>query len=325
MIITRTPLRISLGGGGTDLPSYYRDAGGGFLVAAAIDRHVYIAVNRNFDDDLMLKYSSIERVDDPALVNHPLLREALLVAGVPRAVEISSMADVPAGTGLGSSGSFTVGVLRALFSYRRHTISPRDLADLACEIEMGRLGAPVGKQDPYIAAIGGVTAFSFRPDGEVDVHPVAMTDDVRNRLEDNLLLFYTGVRRSAAAELSEQGAGTASAGDTRSNLDAVRELGRASMAVLEKGDLTGFARLMTEQWRRKMERSPSPVHRTVDDWICRGVDAGAEGGKLVGAGGGGFLLFYAEAKEELRSKMRELGLEEVRFGFHYDGTSTLVS
>ncbi len=325
MIITRTPLRISLGGGGTDLPAYYRATGRGFLVAAAIDRHVYIAVNRNFDDDLMLKYSSIERVDDPAGVHHPLLREALLVAGVQRAVEISSMADVPAGTGLGSSGSFTVGVLRALFSYRRHTISARELADLACEIEMERLGAPVGKQDPYIAAIGGVTAFSFHSDGEVEIHPIAMSDNVRNRLEDNLLLFFTGVRRSAAAELSEQGPGTSNTGDIRGNLDAVRELGEASMEVLEKGDLAGFARLMTAQWQRKLERSPSTVHRTVDDWIHRGLETGAEGGKLVGAGGGGFLLFYAEAKEQLRSSMRELGLEEVRFGFDYDGTTTLVS
>jgi D-glycero-alpha-D-manno-heptose-7-phosphate kinase len=325
VIITRTPLRISMGGGGTDLPSYYRTAGGGFLVAGAIDRHVYIAVNRNFDDDLMLKYSNIERVETPARVEHPLLREALLVAGVHRAVEVSSMADVPAGTGLGSSGAFTVGLLRALFSYRRHTITARELANLACQIEMDRLGAPVGKQDPYIAAIGGVTAFSFRPDGEVDIHPVEMTDEVRNRLEDNLLLFYTGVRRSAAEELSDQGDGTLAKGDTRANLDAVKELGQASLEVLEKGDLGSFARLMTEQWRRKFERSPSSVHETVDEWIRRGLDAGADGGKLVGAGGGGFLLFYAEAKTQLRAIMQDLGLEEVRFGFDYDGITTLVS
>jgi D-glycero-alpha-D-manno-heptose-7-phosphate kinase len=325
VIITRTPLRISLGGGGTDLPWYYRKSGGGFLVAAAIDRHVYIAVNRNFDDDLMLKYSSMERVDSPARVEHPLLREALLVAGVHRAVEISSMADVPAGTGLGSSGAFTVGLLRALYSYRRHTISAGEVASLACEIEMERLGAPVGKQDPYIAAIGGVTAFSFRPDGEVDIQPVAMADDVRNRLEDNLLLFYTGVRRSAAEELSEHGGGPGGAADTRANLDAVKELGHASFDALEKGDLGRFARLMTEQWRRKYERSPSSVHGRVDEWIQRGLDAGADGGKLVGAGGGGFLLFYAEAKADLRASMRDLGLEEVRFGFDYDGITTLVS
>lgn len=325
MIITRTPLRISLGGGGTDLPSYYRTAGGGFLVAAAIDRHVYIAVNRNFDDDLMLKYSNIERVDEPALVKHPLLREALLVAGVHRAVEVSSMADVPAGTGLGSSGAFTVGLLRALFSYRRHTISARELANLACEIEMDRLDAPVGKQDPYIAAIGGVTAFSFRANEEVDVHPVGMTDDVRNRLEDNLLLFYTGVRRSAADELSDQGVGTSGSSDTKGNLDAVKALGQASLEALEKGDLGEFSVLMTEQWRHKYERSPSSVHQQVDEWIRRGIDAGADGGKLVGAGGGGFLLFYAEAKADLRASMHGLGLEEVRFGFDYDGITTLVS
>jgi D-glycero-alpha-D-manno-heptose-7-phosphate kinase len=325
VIITRTPLRISLGGGGTDLPSYYRTAGGGFLVAAAIDRHVYIAVNRNFDDDLMLKYSNIERVDEPALVKHPLLREALLVAGVHRAVEVSSMADVPAGTGLGSSGAFTVGLLRALFSYRRHTISARELANLACEIEMDRLDAPVGKQDPYIAAIGGVTAFSFRANEEVDVHPVGMTDDVRNRLEDNLLLFYTGVRRSAADELSDQGVGTSGSSDTKGNLDAVKALGQASLEALEKGDLGEFSVLMTEQWRHKYERSPSSVHQQVDEWIRRGIDAGADGGKLVGAGGGGFLLFYAEAKADLRASMHGLGLEEVRFGFDYDGITTLVS
>jgi D-glycero-alpha-D-manno-heptose-7-phosphate kinase len=325
VIITRTPLRISLGGGGTDLPSYYRTAGGGFLVAAAIDRHVYIAVNRNFDDDLMLKYSNIERVDTPALVKHPLLREALLVAGVHRAVEVSSMADVPAGTGLGSSGAFTVGLLRALFSYRRHTISARELANLACEIEMNRLDAPVGKQDPYIAAVGGVTAFSFRDNEEVGVHPVGMTDDVRNRLEDNLLLFYTGVRRSAADELSDQGVGTSGSSDTKVNLDAVKAIGQASLEALEKGDLGEFSVLMTEQWRRKYERSPSSVHQQVDEWIRRGIDAGADGGKLVGAGGGGFLLFYAEAKADLRASMQGLGLEEVRFGFDYDGITTLVS
>jgi D-glycero-alpha-D-manno-heptose-7-phosphate kinase len=325
VIITRTPLRISLGGGGTDLPSYYRTAGGGFLLAAAIGHHVYIAVNRNFDDDLMLKYSNIERVDEPALVKHPLLREALLVAGVHRAVEVSSMADVPAGTGLGSSGAFTVGLLRALFSYRRHTISARELANLACEIEMDRLDAPVGKQDPYIAAIGGVTAFSFRANEEVDVHPVGMTDDVRNRLEDNLLLFYTGVRRSAADELSDQGVGTSGSSDTKGNLDAVKALGQASLEALEKGDLGEFSVLMTEQWRHKYERSPSSVHQQVDEWIRRGIDAGADGGKLVGAGGGGFLLFYAEAKADLRASMHGLGLEEVRFGFDYDGITTLVS
>ncbi len=324
MIITRTPLRISLGGGGTDLPAYYRQGDGGFLVAAAINRHVYIALNRNFDGDLLLKYSETERADKPEDVAHPLLREALLLTGVSDGVEISSMADVPAGTGLGSSGAFTVGLLRALLTLRRRTVAADLLAEMACDIEMHRLGATVGKQDPYITAIGGVTAFSFHPDGTVDVQPVEMADDVRDQLEDNLLLFYTGVRRSAADELSSQGAGAPGHGGARDNLDAVRALGLESQRVLEEGDLDGFAALLTAQWRRKHERSPSRVHDEVDAWIRAGLDAGAAGGKLVGAGGGGFLLFYAEDKPALRRTMASLGLDEVRFGFDYGGCTTVV-
>ena len=322
MIITRTPLRISLGGGGTDLPTYYTKSNGGFLVAAAINRHVYIAVNRNFDGDLLLKYSQTERAEKPEHVVHPLLREALLLAGVSEGVEVTSMADVPAGTGLGSSGAFTVGLLRALLTLRRRTVSARHLAELACEIEMNRLGAPVGKQDPYIVSIGGVTAFAFSASGEVDVKPVAMADEVRDQLEDNLLLFYTGIRRSAADELSPQGAG--GEGAARENLDAVRALGLESWRLLEEGDLDRFAVLLTKQWRRKHERSRSTVHDQVDRWISAGLDAGAAGGKLVGAGGGGFLLFYAEDKPALRHIMAELGLLEVRFGFDYSGSTTVV-
>jgi len=324
MIITRTPLRISLGGGGTDLPSYYERGDGGFLIAAAISRHVYIAVNRNFDGDLLLKYSETERVEKPQDVAHPLLREGLLVSEVSGGVEVSAMADVPAGTGLGSSGAFTVGLLRALLTLRRRTVEPKQLAAMACEIEMHRLGAPVGKQDPYITSVGGVTAFGFRPDGSVDVQPIELSDDDRDRLEDNLLLFYTGVRRSAADELSSQGAAAAGAQGTRENLDAVRELGIESQRLLEGGDLESFAGLLTEQWRRKHERSPSAIHDQVEDWIRAGLACGARGGKLVGAGGGGFLLFYAEEKPQLRRAMADLGLEEVRFGFDYGGSTTVV-
>ncbi len=325
MIITRTPLRISLGGGGTDVPAYYEHADGGFLVAAAIDRHVYIALNRNFDGDLLLKYSETERVDKPEEVEHPLLREALLVTGVRDGVEVSSMADVPAGTGLGSSGAFTVGLLRALLTLRRRTVGRRELAEMACDIEIDRLGAPVGKQDPYIASVGGVTAFGFAPEGAVTVRPIDLSDDVRDRLEDNLVLFFTGMRRSAADELSAHGAGARGTGASRTNLDAVRTLGIESSNALEAGDLDAFAALLTQQWRRKHERSPGPVHERVDGWIRAGLDAGAAGGKLVGAGGGGFLLFYAEDKGALRRAMAERGLEEVRFGFDYDGSTTLVS
>lgn len=326
MIITRTPLRISLGGGGTDLPSFYRESGGGFLVAAAITKYVYIAVNRNFDENLLLKYSEIERVPHPEDVTHPLLREALRVEGIEGGVEISSMADIPAGTGLGSSGAFTVGVLKALRAHRRESCSNEELAELACHIEIDRLGAPVGRQDQYAAAVGGVTAFEFRPDDTVAVVPVRIPADAHLRFEENLLLFYTGVKRSAAEELSAQDDGSkAGDHDIRRNLEAVRQIGFESRDALQAGDLDRFANLMTEQWELKYSRSPSPMHDQVDKWIRSGIDAGAGGGKLVGAGGGGFLLFYAEVPADLRMAMRDLGLEEVRFAFDYEGSATIVS
>jgi D-glycero-alpha-D-manno-heptose-7-phosphate kinase len=325
MIITRTPLRISLGGGGTDLPSFYESNGGGFLIAAAITKYIYIAVHRNFDEDLLLKYSAVERVDSPSEIRHPLLREAFSMIGPPRGVELTSMADIPAGTGLGSSGSFTVGVLKALHSYQRLPVTNEQLAALACHVEIERLAEPTGKQDQYAAAIGGLTAFEFRPDGSVLTEPVAMDAEHKSVLEENLLLFYTGVRRSAADEINAQmEPGEMSSSSVVDNLKAVRELGFESRAALENGDLDCFAGLMTEQWRLKLTRAPSDLHRTLDGWLRRGIDAGARGGKLIGAGGGGFLLFYAEEKQTLRLAMANLGLEEVRFSFDHEGSMTLV-
>lgn len=325
MIISRTPMRISLGGGGTDLPSHYRVAGG-FLIAAAITRHVYIAAHRNFDDDIMLKYSQIERAARVEEVRHPLLREALRVTGVEGKVEISSMADIPANTGLGSSGSFTVGVLKALYAYQRHMVSNLQLAEQACHIEIDRLGEPVGKQDQYIAALGGVTAFRFNPDDSVDVTPVPMADETRWHLEENLLLFYTGMRRSASEVLADQDAKSKAAHpDTTSNLERVREMGEESYEALVTGDLATFAKLMTAQWELKRLRSPSATNLEIDTWIRAGLESGASGGKLVGAGGGGFLLFYAESKSDVRSAMAKLGLPEVRFGFDYEGSKLVVA
>jgi D-glycero-alpha-D-manno-heptose-7-phosphate kinase len=327
MIITRTPLRVSLGGGGTDLPSYYRRAAsGGFLIAAAITKYVYIAVHKNFVDEILLKYSRIEKAAGPGEIEHPLLREALIATDVTSAVEISSMADIPAGTGLGSSGAFTVGALRALHAFQRRFISQVDVAEMACRIEIDVLGEPVGKQDQYIAAIGGVTAFEFRPDDSVEVVRVPMSAETRDRLEEELLLFYTGIRRSASHALSSQEERSqADDADMRKNLDGVRALGLESYGLLGKGDLDSFGPLLTEQWRLKLERSPTELHRTVDLWIRRAVEAGAAGGKLVGAGDGGFLLIQAHARSDVRQALSSLGLEEVRFGFDHEGTVTLVS
>jgi len=326
MIITRTPLRISLGGGGTDLPTYYRDAGHGFLIAAAITKYVYIAVHRNFDDDILLKYSAVERVPTASDAKHPLLRTCLRVAGIDRGIEITSMADIPAGTGLGSSGSFTVGVLKALHSYRHELVNNVDLAALACRIEIELLGEPVGKQDQYIAAVGGLTAFEFHADERVEIVPVDVTLNTRHRLEDNLLLFFTGLRRSASDVLAEQEAERPTgAVSLRDNLDRVRQIGYDTKEALETGDLVGFGQLLADQWKLKYERAPGGVHAEIDRWIAAGIDAGALGGKLVGAGGGGFLLFYAEEKADLRQQMSDFGLDEVRFGIDYEGAATIVS
>jgi len=325
MIISRTPLRISLGGGGTDLPSYYRESGHGFLIAAAITKYVYIAVNHNFDDDILLKYSEVERAVGINAVRHPLLRECLKASGIGGGIEISSMADIPTGTGLGSSGSFTVGVLKALSMFRHIPASNEVLAREACEIEINRLGEPVGKQDQYIAAMGGITTFSFNADESVEVVPLNLSTSTRSRLEDNLLLFYTGVRRSASEVLAEEKKAGGSPKTLSDNLDRTREIGYRTRDTLLADDLEGFGAILTEQWKLKYDRQPNATHDLVDYWIGEGMKAGALGGKLVGAGGGGFLLFYSDKKADLRSRMTELGLPEVSFGIDYEGSTVVVA
>ena len=325
MIITRTPLRISLGGGGTDLPSYYRKNGHGFLIAAAITKYVYIAVNQNFDDDLLLKYSEVERAKSVDEVRHPLLRECLRATDISKRIEISSMADVPAGTGLGSSGSFAVGVLKALHLYSHHTPSAESLAAQACEIEINRLGEPIGKQDQYIAAVGGVSTFTFRDDESVEVERLAMTDITRSQLEDNLLLFYTGVKRSASAALASEETLSSAPRKQIDNLSDTRAIGYETRDILLNGDMTAFGRILTNQWNLKYQRQPSALHNEIDSWIQSGIAAGAQGGKLVGAGGGGFLLFYADRKTDLRRAMAEIGLPEISFGVDYEGSSVTIA
>jgi D-glycero-alpha-D-manno-heptose-7-phosphate kinase len=325
MIITRTPLRITLGGGGTDLPSYYRRNGGGYLIAAAITKYVFIAVNHNFDGDLLLKYSSVERVAEPADVQHRLLREILLSTQVSADIEISSMADIPAGTGLGSSGAFTVGALKALLAHKHELASNAQLADLACQIEIDRLGEPIGKQDQHIAAFGGITAFEFRPDDAVEVTSLELSSSTRHALHDNLLLFYTGIRRAASDVLAVEQTADVGGGGLDANLNAVKALGWETTEALQAGALDQFGELLTAQWDMKLERSPTPIHKQVDEWIRAGISRGAAGGKLVGAGDGGFVLFYAEEKSGVRDAMAGCGLTEVRFGIDYLGATVIVN
>ncbi len=325
MIITRSPLRISLGGGGTDLPSYY-EKHSGFLIAAAIDKYVYITLHRTFVQELIIKYSKMERVKNVEEVEHPIIREALKLVGVSAPfLEISSLADIPAGTGLGSSGSFTTALLKALHAWKMDLVHPAALAEQACDIEIDRLGEPVGKQDQYIAAYGGITCFKFMPDGRVDAWPLKIEQETLYNLEDNLLLFFTGYSRSASIILKEQKQKSLTSEKAMiENLHFVKDLGKQSQRALEAGDLEGFARLMDVHWQRKKERSNSMSNQQINEWYDHAIANGALGGKLIGAGGGGFLMFYATDKTKLRHAMREKGLTEVRFRFDFEGTKVVI-
>jgi D-glycero-alpha-D-manno-heptose-7-phosphate kinase len=324
MIITRSPLRISLGGGGTDLPSYYREHGG-FLIAGAIDKYVYITLHETFVPEIIVRYSKMEVVSSAEEIAHPIMREALRLIPIEDPhIELTSMSDIPAGTGLGSSGSFTTALLCALHAYCKNHVSARELAEQACHIEIDLLGEPIGKQDQYIAAFGGITAFTFRPDGSVDVQPLRIAPATLHRLEDHLVLFFTGYTRNASAILKDQ--------DVRSkqkdremieNLHFVKQAGYESKAALEAGDLKGFAELMHSHWVRKRARSSGMSNRQIDDYYELARANGALGGKLIGAGGGGFLLFYTEEKARLSAVMAAAGLREVRFRFDFTGTRVM--
>ncbi len=325
MIIVRSPLRVTLGGGGTDLPSYYQDHEG-FLIAAAIDKFVYVTLIKPFTPGIFLKYSKIEHVENIEEVQHPIIREALkqFDLGLPQ-IEITTLADIPAGTGLGSSGSFTTALLRGLYAYTKGIIHPHELAAKACQIEMDLLGEPIGKQDQYIAAFGGITCFRFRRNGAVEAMPLAVDDEVRYALEDNLLLFFTGFTRSASQILKEQDIRTRSNDiATIEDLQLVKDIGLRSKSALESGNLDQFGRLMHEYWVNKRKRSKAISNPQIDAWYDLARANGAIGGKLVGAGGGGFLMFYANDKVRLRSAMRKAGLSEVRFRFDFEGTKLLV-
>ena len=326
MIITRSPLRISLGGGGTDLPSYYREHGG-FLVAAAIDKYVYLTLHRTFVNELIVKYSKLERVASVDQLEHPIIREAMKFVGVGAPnLELTSMADIPGGTGLGSSGSFTTALLKALHTYKKNIIHPADLAEQACDIEINKLGEPIGKQDQYIAAVGGITAFTFHKDGRVEYRPCKISEETLFNLEDHLLLFFTGYSRSASAILKDQNDKSKSNDQAMlDNLHFTKELGYKSLECLEGGNLEEFARLMDVHWQRKKARSAGMSNAVINDWYDHAMQNGALGGKLIGAGGGGFLMFYAEDKAKLRHTMRGAGLKEVRFRFDFEGTKLVIS
>jgi len=326
MIIARSPLRITLGGGGTDLPSYYRNHEG-FLIAAAIDKYVYVAVMRPFAKGIYLKYSNLEHVKHAEDVKHPIIREALQMEGLRTTqVEITTLADIPAGTGLGSSGSFTTALLKSLYTYHQKWIDSKDLAELACHIEIDRVGDPVGKQDQYISAYGGLTSFTFHPDDRVTVEPLRISPDTISDLEDNLLLFFTGVYRNAGDILKDQHIRShRNDPDMLDNLHYMKALGYRSQKALEAGRIDTLGELMHEHWEQKKRRSRGMSHPMIDEWYTLAMKNGAIGGKLVGAGGGGFLMFCAADRDKLRNRMAMSGLEEVNFRFDFEGTKLVFS
>ena len=308
MILVRSPLRITLGGGGTDLPAYARQFGG-FCLTAAIDKFVFVAVTRPFERGIYLKYSRLEKVAALEDVQHPIVREALRLLHPDPQIEITTLADIPAGTGLGSSSSFTTALLQALAMHHHERIAPEALAAMACELEIETLQQTIGTQDQYAAAYGGILAQTICPDGRVTVERLRLSMADRAHLEDHLLLFFTGyARESASALLATQAA-------NRADLDAAKIAAQLGKAAIEAADWSHFAETLAL-------RREKPMSGRIRGWLARGEATGARG-KLVGAGGGGFLLFYAPDQEALRAVMCDCGLAEVRFRFDYDGTRAL--
>jgi D-glycero-alpha-D-manno-heptose-7-phosphate kinase len=320
MLISRTPLRISIGGGGTDLPGYYEKFGG-FLITAAINKYIFIGVNEIFTRDYVIKYSQLERVKEIDEIQHPIIREAFRLLNVRPGIELMSLADIPAGTGLGSSGCFTVGVLRALHAQRREYVSAQQVAEEACHIEIDLLKQAGGKQDQYAAAFGGINVLELAAGTDVRVSSLAISRDTLGYLTDHLLMFFTGYSRSSEILLSDQKRRTERGDQTMfENLHFIKEIGMRSKEALERGDLACYGRLMHEHWLHKRRRSEGMSNGCIDRWYDAGRASGALGGKLIGAGGGGFLLFYTEDPKSLRHAMAKEGLEEVRFQFDHDGS-----
>lgn len=321
VIFARAPLRISLGGGGTDLPSYYREHEG-FVLSGAIDKYVYMLVHTVFQKRYRMKYSQIEEVDAIKEIRHPILRETLARHWKGNPLEIASVADVPAGTGMGSSGAFTVCLLKALAHAKCTSVTPGLLAEAACHIEIDVLDEPVGKQDPYVAAHGGISAYTFRRDGTVEVEPLELDTVTLRRLRDHLLLFYTGESRSASSILADQDQRSKSQDPMMlDNLHRTKSIGYESRDMLFKGDLAGFADQMHIHWTHKRRRSPGMANDRVDRLYAVARESGALGGKLVGAGGTGFLLVFTPHPEDTRAAMEGEGAEELPFGFEFSGAT----
>ncbi|RLB61179.1 MAG: sugar kinase [Deltaproteobacteria bacterium] len=327
MIISRAPLRFSLGGGGSDLPAYAH-VHGGYVVSAAIDKYVYVTANRRFYDDIRLAYSKTEIVAEVDAIEHPIFREALKLMNLRQSIELTSVAELPANSGLGSSSTFTVALLNALHAYQREFVSSRQLAAEACEIEIDRLGEPIGKQDQYISAFGNVTALTFAPDGSVQVEPVPVRDEVLDELESNLVIVYSGIERHARDVLSEEGAELSKPkGSAAADMHRIKAIGHEVYELLTQGDVDRYGELLHEHWCRKRKLASSMTDGSLDEHYEAARNAGAIGGKIMGAGGGGFFMFYVRPPDKRRviETMAKRGLKRLRFRFDLDGARIVAN
>ncbi len=327
MIVSRAPVRFSLGGGGTDLPSYSQEHGG-FLVAAAVDKYIFVNANRRFYDSIRLAYSKTETVDSVDHIEHRIFREALKLADITRGIELVSVADVPANSGLGSSSSFTVALVNALHAFKQEFVSSEQLAQEACKIEIDLLKEPIGKQDQYIAAYGGITAFTFNTDGTVEVERLPIKPEVVHELESNLLIFYSGVERAASAVLTEQGKTISANKDGAvERMHRIKALGYETRKILIEGDIDTYGELLHEHWTNKRKLAVNMTDSVIDDHYETARKAGAIGGKLMGAGGGGFFMFYTRPAERraVYTAMVRRGLKPLRFRFDTDGARIVAN
>jgi D-glycero-alpha-D-manno-heptose-7-phosphate kinase len=327
MILSRAPTRITLGGGGTDLKSYYSKYGG-FLIAGAINKYCTILANTRFYDSIRLSYSKMEIRDSVAEIEHRLFRAALELIGIEKGIELHSAADVPANCGLGTSSSFTVALLNALHAYNKDFVTQKQLAEEACHIEIDILGEPIGKQDQYIAAFGGLTCLTFDKNGDVLVEPLTISGEALDQLEGNIILFFTGKERSASEILSEQDNKSKNDDpEMAQNLHQIKEIGLETRMYLERGQVDILGELLHEHWQTKKKRSRKMSDPFIDECYEVAIKNGATGGKLIGAGGGGFLMFYCKNhdKPKLIEAMHKMGLRWERFHFDFDGSKILVN
>lgn len=325
MIISRTPFRLPLGGGGTDLPSYYSTYGG-FFISGALNKYMYLAVHNRFERGLRIGYSQTEIVRDSESVKHPLVREALRLVGISEGIEVISFADVPASTGLGSSGSFTVGLLRALYTYKRKFKTPEEVAEEACDIAINKLKEPSGKQDEYVASLGGIRSYEIDTNGNIKSKELTLSEHVIAELESSILMFYTGMQRSSREVLSKQQQQVKSGGSTVEKMHEIKRIGVESKKALESGDLKRFGELLHDHWVIKRGLTDNMSTNDIDHWYNIARNNGAIGGKVVGAGAGGFLMVFCENnREKVRSSLAREGLMEYRIRFDLEGSKVVYN